>query len=323
MSNLDKKNSLIIGTRQSELALVQTYQVVELLKKFNKELNIEVKRISTIGDKILDKPLQAIGEKSLFTKELEVCLLNGEVDIVVHSLKDVTTVLPDGTCLGAILKRENPCDVLVLANGKSGNLENLPEGSCIGTGSVRRVGQLKRLYPHLKFEGIRGNLNTRLSKLDDPNSPYDGIILAYAGLLRLNKVDRISAHLNNIYHAVGQAAIGIQCKVNDLKVLKLLKDLNHCNTLIMCTAERSFMRELEGGCSVPLGVNTSIVDKTLSLSGLVCSVDGQNLVKHESHIEIDLNNLEESLEKAKELGIDLSLKLIKLGVRDILDKVRD
>lgn len=227
-----------IGTRKSELALAQTDIVNNLLKKLNYETSVF--EIQTIGDKILDVPLSSIGEKSLFTKELETALLENTVDIVVHSLKDVATDMPNGLILGSILEREIPHDVLVLPLGKSGSISSLPDNSVVGTGSVRRIGQLKRLFPNLIFKDCRGNLNTRLKKLD-ANDNYDALILAYAGLHRLNLGHRVSQVLDFIYHAVGQAAIAIQCRSNDEAVLKMLNTLSHRDTLIKCTAERAFM----------------------------------------------------------------------------------
>jgi hydroxymethylbilane synthase len=276
--------------------------VIEQLKSIHRDCTFETVGISTIGDKILDVALSKIGEKSLFTKELEVSLQNGEVDFVVHSLKDLPTILPDGLVIGAISKREDPRDAVIF-NPKfaSQSLKSLPEGSSVGTSSLRRIAQLKHKYPHLNFIDIRGNLNTRLSKLDAPDSPYAAIILAVAGVSRMGWEDRIGQRLewDDCMHAVGQGALGIECCASNLDVLKLLEPLNDPPTYFACMAERSFLRTLEGGCSVPVAVNSSIYkdsdgDKFLRLKGSVWNLDGSK-----SLVEDMNTNLTSSEEKAK------------------------
>ncbi|MBD2541605.1 hydroxymethylbilane synthase, partial [Coleofasciculus sp. FACHB-SPT36] len=257
-----------IGSRKSQLALVQTYWVQEQLQKHFPECTFEVHTMATQGDKILDVALAKIGDKGLFTKELELGMLNQETDFAVHSLKDLPTNLPEGLVLGCVSERENPADALVVhEKHKDKQLETLPEGAVIGTSSLRRLAQLRHHYPHLSFKDIRGNLNTRLAKLD--TGEYDGIILAVAGLHRLGMSDRIHQVIapEVSLHAVGQGALGIECRAGDTEILELLKVLEHQPTAQRCYAERAFLRNLEGGCQVPIGVNTQIDGDTLTLTG--------------------------------------------------------
>ena len=269
-----------IGSRKSALALVQTYWVQEQLQKHFPDRTFEVETMSTQGDKILDVALSKIGDKGLFTKELETGMLNQEIDLAVHSLKDLPTNLPEGLVLGVVTERENPADALVVhAKHKDKQLETLPAGAVIGTSSLRRLAQLRHHYPHFAFKDVRGNLNTRLAKLDEGN--YDALILAAAGLQRLDMADRIHQIIppEISLHAVGQGALGIECRSDDQEVLDLLKALEHLPTAQRCYAERAFLRDLEGGCQVPIGVNTEIVDDRLTLTGIVSSIDGQQIVQ--------------------------------------------
>ncbi|CAO3599338.1 unnamed protein product [Absidia cylindrospora] len=281
--------------------------------------------MSTTGDKILDVALSKIGEKALFTKELEVALEDGRVDFVVHSLKDLPTTLPEGMHLGAVTERENPHDALVLKDSfKDHTLASLPAGLVIGTSSLRRVAQLQRTYPHLVYTDVRGNLNTRLSKLDDPKGPYAGIVLAVAGLTRINMGHRISHILTpaESLHAVSQGALGVECRENDPACEELLHSLNHTETRITCTSERSLMRTLEGGCSVPIGVNSSLDNNVLTLRGLVASLDGQRVVEHEAQTVLDLSaSVDEQCQLASNLGVTVANKLIELGAGAILKEL--
>lgn len=266
-----------IGSRKSQLALVQTYWVQEQLQKHHPDRQFEVETMSTQGDKILDVALAKIGDKGLFTKELEVSMLEGQTDLAVHSLKDLPTKLPDGLMLGCITERVDPADGLVVnEKHKDKQIETLPEGAVIGTSSLRRLAQLRYHFPHLTFKDVRGNVNTRLAKLDA--GEYDAIILAVAGLTRLGMSDRIHQVIPSdiSLHAVGQGALGIECRTEDPEILELLKVLEHQPTRDRCYAERSFLRELEGGCQVPIGVNTSVDGDTLTLTGMVASLDGKN-----------------------------------------------
>ncbi|RCI04606.1 hypothetical protein CU098_011879 [Rhizopus stolonifer] len=314
------KKTIVIGTRKSPLALVQTYLVRDILESTYPEYEFKIEAMSTTGDKILNQALSKIGEKALFTKELEVALQNGTVDLVIHCLKDLPTVLPEGMFLGAIMEREDPSDALVLNERNKGKtLATLPPGSVVGTSSLRRVAQIKRRHPHLNVMDVRGNLNTRLAKLDDPEGPFSGIILAVAGLVRLGQAHRISQVLTpyESLHAVSQGALGIECHIQDL-----LKPLNHTNTRIACLSERSLMRTLEGGCSVPIGVNTKLENDTLWLHGLVASLDGQNVVEHRDQIDLSsADTLEKKEQLAVELGQNVANVLYKNGADKILQEL--
>lgn len=307
------KRTVRIGTRKSELALVQTYWVKAELEKHFPGIEFEVEKMSTQGDKILDVPLAKIGDKGLFTKELEVGMLNNQTDFAVHSLKDLPTNLPEGLMLGCVTKRVDPADALAIhSRHQDKQLETLPPGAVIGTSSLRRLAQLRHHYPHLEFKDIRGNVNTRLAKLDA--GEYDGIILAVAGLQRLGMSDRIhqtiSADIS--LHAVGQGALGIECRDGDTEILKIIKVLEDSETSDRTLAERSFLRELEGGCQVPIGVNTSIEEDTLTLTGLVASLDGLRLIKA---------TVSGNRKDAAQLGKDLAAQLRGMGAGEILAEI--
>ncbi|MEH2242008.1 hydroxymethylbilane synthase [Nostoc sp.] len=302
-----------IGSRKSQLALVQTYWVQEQLQKSFPDITFEVHTMSTQGDKILDVALAKIGDKGLFTKELEVGMLNQEIDFAVHSLKDLPTHLPEGLTLAAITERENPADALVVhEKHKDKQIDTLPEGVVIGTSSLRRLAQLRHHFPHFSFKDVRGNLITRLAKLDA--GEYDALILAAAGLERLGMSDRVHQILpaSISLHAVGQGALGIECRADDSELLSLLKAIEHPQTRDRCLAERSFLRSLEGGCQVPIGVNTEISGDNLTLTGIVVSVDGQKLVK--DTVTGIANN-------AEALGIELAELLRQQGAQEILSEI--
>jgi hydroxymethylbilane synthase len=302
-----------IGSRKSQLALVQTYWVKDQLQKAFPDRAFEVHTMSTQGDKILDVALAKIGDKGLFTKELEVGMINGDIDFAVHSLKDLPTRLPEGLMLGCVTERENPADALVVHEQyKDKQLETLPEGAVVGTSSLRRLAQLRHHFPHLSFKDVRGNLNTRLAKLDA--GEYDALILAVAGLERLSMSDRIHQAIpaEISLHAVGQGALGIECRADDAEILELLKALQHQPTADRCCAERAFLRELEGGCQVPIGVNTVLDGDSLTLTGLVASLDGQKLVK---------DSVTGPADEAERLGTELAQRLRQQGAQDILDEI--
>ena len=302
-----------IGSRKSQLALVQTYWVQEQLQKSFPDRTFEVHTMSTQGDKILDVALAKIGDKGLFTKELEVGMLSHEIDFAVHSLKDLPTQLPEGLVLGVVTERENPADALVVHEKyREHQIHTLPEGAVVGTSSLRRLAQLRHHFPHLTFKDIRGNLNTRLSKLDA--GEYDAIILAVAGLQRLGMSDRIHQVLPDevSLHAVGQGALGIECRTDDLEVLSLLKAIEHIPTRDRVLAERAFLRELQGGCQVPIGVNTQLDGDTLTLTGIVVSVDGKRLVK---------DTVTGTANGAEQLGLELAQRLRQQGATDILAEI--
>ncbi|MBW4650279.1 MAG: hydroxymethylbilane synthase [Kastovskya adunca ATA6-11-RM4] len=302
-----------IGSRKSQLALVQTYWVQEQLQKHFPDREFEVHTMSTQGDKILDVALSKIGDKGLFTKELELSMINQQIDLAVHSLKDLPTNLPEGLVLGIVTERENPADALVVhEQHKDKQLETLPEGAIVGTSSLRRLAQLRHHFPHLTFKDIRGNLNTRLKKLDD--GEYDAIILAVAGLERLGMGDRVHQVIppEVSLHAVGQGALGIECRAGDTEVLELLKAIEHLPTAQRCNAERAFLRQLEGGCQVPIGVNTTIEGDTLTLTGIVISVDGKRSVK---------DSIRGSASDAEQIGKELALRMRQQGAQEILEEI--
>ncbi|MBW4556030.1 MAG: hydroxymethylbilane synthase [Trichormus sp. ATA11-4-KO1] len=302
-----------IGSRKSQLALVQTYWVREQLQKSFPDISFEVHTMSTQGDKILDVALAKIGDKGLFTKELEVGMLNQEIDFAVHSLKDLPTNLPEGLTLAAITERENPADALVVHEKyQDKQIETLPAGAVIGTSSLRRLAQLRHQFPHFTFRDVRGNLNTRMAKLDA--GEYDALILAAAGLQRLGMGDRIHQILppEVSLHAVGQGALGIECRADDNELITLLKAIEHPQTRDRCLAERAFLRILEGGCQVPIGVNTEINGDNLTLTGIVASVDGQKLVK---------DSITGAANNAEELGAELAEHLRQQGAQEILAEI--
>ncbi|WP_448572674.1 hydroxymethylbilane synthase [Trichothermofontia sp.] len=302
-----------IGSRKSQLALIQTYWVKDQLQTHFPERQFEVQEVSTKGDKILDVALSKIGDKGLFTKELEQGILDGETDFAVHSLKDVQTKLAQGLILGCITEREDPSDALVVHEKyQNHRLETLPDGSVVGTSSLRRLAQLRHHFPKLTFKDIRGNLNTRLAKLDA--GEYDALILATSGMKRMGWHDRIHQTLppEISLHAVGQGALGIECRANDPDILGLLKVIEHLPTTHACLAERAFLRELEGGCQVPIGVYTSLNGTDLTLTGLVASIDGQRLVK---------DRVTGAATDAEAIGIELGQRLRHQGAQAILDEI--
>tara|TARA_Y100001978_G_scaffold168527_1_gene156988 strand:+ start:1542 stop:2492 length:951 start_codon:yes stop_codon:yes gene_type:complete len=307
------KSKVRIATRRSKLAMVQTLWVKEELERNIPNIEVTVEAMATQGDKILDVALAKIGDKGLFTKELETQMLIGNADIAVHSLKDLPTNLPEGLTLGCITKREDPADALVV-NKKNEvyKLENLPKGSIVGTSSLRRLAQLRFNFPELKFKDIRGNVITRLEKLD--SGEFDCIILAAAGLKRLGFENRIHQLISNeiSLHAVGQGALGIECKENDKEILEIIKVLNDIETSKRCLAERAFLRELEGGCQVPIGVNTQITNNQLKLTGMVASIDGKKLIKDTYYGD---------LQNAEDIGIKLASQLKKEGAEEILKEI--
>ncbi len=302
-----------IGSRKSQLALIQTHWVKEQLSLKFPNIQFEVHTMSTKGDKILDVPLAKIGDKALFTKELETGMMNREIDFAVHSLKDLPTRLPEGLGLATITERENPADALVVhEKHKDKQIETLPEGAVIGTSSLRRLAQLRHHFPHFEFKDVRGNLNTRLSKLD--SGEYDALILAAAGLGRLAMAERIHQVIppEISLHAVGQGALGIECLADNEKLISLLKAIEHPKTRDRCLAERAFLRELEGGCQVPIGVNTEINGDELTLTGLVASIDGTKRVQ---------DTVTGSLSEPEKIGTQLAERLREQGAQEILEEI--
>ena len=304
---------LKIASRRSKLAMVQTLWVKDQLERNIPNLEVTIEAMATQGDKILDVALAKIGDKGLFTKELEAQMLVGHADIAVHSLKDLPTNLPRGLKLGCITKREDPADALVVSKKNDCyKLETLPEGSIVGTSSLRRLAQLRNKYPHLVFKDIRGNVITRIEKLDA--GEFDCIILAAAGLKRLGFESRIHQIIPSeiSLHAVGQGALGIECKSDDKKVLEIINVLQDKPTSQRCLAERAFLRELEGGCQVPIGVNSNIDNERLHLTGMVASLDGKRLIK---------NKVTGNINEPELVGIALAKKLKLQGADKILSEI--
>ncbi|XP_027691453.1 porphobilinogen deaminase isoform X1 [Vombatus ursinus] len=342
--NSPKMRVIRVGTRKSQLARIQADSVVAMLKDLYPGLQFEMVAMSTTGDKILDTALSKIGEKSLFTKELEYALEKNEVDLVVHSLKDLPTVLPPAFTIGAVCKRESPYDAVIFHPKYAGQtLGTLPEKSVIGTSSLRRAAQLQRKFPHLEFKSIRGNLNTRLRKLDEQQE-FSAIILAAAGLQRMGWQSRVGQLLypEECLYAVGQGALGVEVRAKDQEVLDLVRVLHDPETLLRCIAERAFLRHLEGGCSVPVAVHTVLKDGQLYLTGGVWSLDGSDslketmqttinvLAQHEDGPEDDVQrvgitarNISQGAQMAAEnLGISLANLLLNKGAKKILDVAR-
>ena len=301
---------LRIATRKSPLALWQAEFVKSRLEHFYPELKIELVKITTQGDKILDTPLSKIGGKNLFIKELEIGMMEGRADIAVHSMKDVPYELPEGFRIGAILERENPFDAFVSNYFKS--IEDLPIGSRVGSCSLRRIVQLKALRPDLVILDLRGNVNTRLKKLDD--GQYDAIILACSGLIRLGFEDRIKQHLNaqQSLPAVGQGALGIEVRENDNEIIKLLEPLIHKKTMDEVNAERAMNTSLQGGCSVAIGGYATSNGSELNLRGMVGNVDSGEVISVDDHGE---------LSQPKDLGERVANKLLSLGAKRLLSGV--
>lgn len=302
-----------IGSRKSQLALVQTYWVQKELQSYYPQHKFYVKTLRTQGDKILDVALAKIGNKGLFTKELEVSMEQNQVDLAVHSLKDLPTNLPDGLILGCVTERVNPADAVVFNEKHQGKqLETLPEGAVVGTSSLRRLAQLRYHFPHLTFKDVRGNVNTRLRKLDEGG--YDAIILAVAGLQRLDMGERVHQVIKSeiSLHAVGQGALGIECREGDEEILEILKVLEHKPTRDCCYAERAFLRKLEGGCQVPVGVNTTIEGDNLTLTGMVASLDSKTLIK---------DTISGQRKFAEQIGLDLANRLWDAGADEVLARI--
>ncbi len=305
-------NKLTIGTRGSRLAIIQAEMVKEALIRAKPALAVDLKIIKTKGDLVTDIPLEKIGDKGLFIKELENALLEEEIDFAVHSMKDMPTALPAGLRLAAMLPREKPWDVLI--GCKPGlKLADMEPGSRIGSSSLRRRAQLQRNYPGLQICSVRGNLDTRLRKLEE--GQYDGIILAYAGVVRMGWLERITEIIPErvCLPAVGQGAIGIEVRTDDRRSLELAAKLNCPQTSAAVEAERAFMNRLEGGCQVPIGALGEISGGTLTLRGMVASLDGSVIFHAEKRGEPAC---------VHELGAALAEDLIMQGCNEILEQIR-
>ena len=301
------KTNLIIGTRQSLLALWQSNYIAGRLREEYPGCEVTLKKIVTKGDRILDVPLAKIGDKGLFTKEIEQELLDGTIDLAVHSLKDMPTVLPQGLCLTAITERANAGDAFV--SNKYNSIEEMPEGSVLGTSSLRRRAQFLAKRPDLKIVDLRGNVDTRLKKLDE--GQMDAIILAAAGLTRLGHEDRIKQIIQHDYclPAVGQGALAIECRSDNFQVRQMLDFLNDTPTKQATDAERAFLGLLEGGCQVPIGVHAEVKDGHLNMTAVIASLDGSTLLR---------DTAEGEATDAVAIGRALGQKMLDNGGKEIL-----
>jgi len=301
---------LVIGSRGSKLALWQAEQARERLRLLNPQLDVRIEIIKTTGD-VKNDPLSVIGGKGVFTKELEDALLDGRIDIAVHSLKDLPTILPDGLSIAAICEREDARDALVLRAGSSenGSLLHLPHGAVVGTSSQRRLAQLKALRGDVVVRDLRGNVDTRIRKLDE--GQYDAVILASAGLVRLGLQERISARIavSEMLPAVGQGAIAIETRSDSGFAVGSASPLDHSETRLTCLAERAFLRSLGGGCQFPIAAHAVLDVDVLRLDGLVARPDGSQILR---------DSLSGPANEAEGLGTALASQLIQRGANTLL-----
>jgi hydroxymethylbilane synthase len=305
-------NKIRIATRKSPLALWQAKYVKAELLHHHPQLQVELVAMSTRGDKLLDAPLAKVGGKGLFVKELELAMLEGRADIAVHSMKDVPMEFPEGLGLQVICEREDPTDAFVSNNYT--DLSQLPDNAVVGSSSLRRQTQIRAQFPNLQIKDLRGNVNTRLDKLD--NGEYDALILASAGLIRLDMSHRIASRLNTelCLPAGGQGAVGIECRSNDEAILALLSPLHHQDTASCVIAERALNRRLQGGCQVPIACFAELSSdrQSIAVRGLVGSVDGQKILQ---------SQLSGPVAKAQQLGEALADQLLEMGAGEILSEV--
>ena len=310
-----KRNKIIIGTRGSKLATWQANWVKEKLQSIYPELKIEIEKIKTTGDKILDAPLAKIGGKGLFVKEIEEALLSKRIDLAVHSMKDVPTEIPEGLHISAICEREDPRDAFISKDGKQ--LNELPRGAVVGTSSLRRTVQLKALRNDLVIKSLRGNVDTRIKKLKDDE--FKAILLAMAGLKRMGVENLITQAFSEdiMIPAIGQGAIGIETRVDDDFLNELIKPLNHFDTALCITAERAFLSVMGGGCQVPLACHARIVNKNetsfIKIIGMIGDPEGK--------MPVIRGSCEGSLSEAQYLGVELANELLHRGGKEILQKV--
>jgi len=294
-----------IGTRASRLALWQAEFVATELKKFFPTLEVELVKVHTTGDKILDAPLAKIGGKGLFTKELELQMAAGAIDLAVHSLKDVPTDLPDGFRIAAITKRAQPFDAFV--SNRFANFDALPQGAIVGTSSLRRAAQVLSLRPDLQIKNLRGNVETRLKKLDAGD--FDAIILAAAGLERLGFASRIGALMTELIPAAGQGALAIENRADDDETFQAVQQLNDAGTCAAVAVEREFLREVGGSCQIPVGVFATVDGGQMTVRALIASTDGLRVVKASEVVP---------LAAVDGLGKKIAAQLLKSGGREIL-----
>ena len=305
--------TLRIASRGSQLALWQAHHVRDALRARDAELHVEIVHVHTTGDRLLDVPLSQIGDRGLFTKEIDEVLLRGDADLAVHSLKDVPTQVPDGLCLAAIGPREDPRDVVLPRAGTSARLAELPAGARVGTSSLRRRAQLAAARPELEVVDLRGNLNTRLAKLDAGD--YDAIVLAAAGVLRLGWEARIGEYLQppGWLPAVGQGALAIVVRSSDAGLLQRLRALHDAPTAACVRAERALLHALEGGCQVPIGALARADGERLSLDALISDLDGRRLLR---------DSAAGSAAEPEALGHAVADALLAQGAEAILDAIR-
>lgn len=303
-------SKVIIGSRGSALAMWQTNHVAELLRnRFGVET--EIIRIKTTGDKILDSPLAKIGSKGLFVKEIEIALQEKRIDLAVHSAKDVPTETPAGLVIAAFLEREDPRDALISKDGTG--LAGLPQGAVVGTSSLRRRAQLLHYRPDLRLVDVRGNVDTRLRKMNE--GQFDAVILARAGLKRMGHEQDITEVISTeiMLPAVGQGSIAVECRSDDEQILQMLAEINHPETGLAVRAERALMRELEGGCQVPIGAHARMENGRLVMDGMIASLDGKIMIR---------DRIEGSPEDAESLGRELARRLYEAGGGEILEEIR-
>jgi hydroxymethylbilane synthase len=305
------KKTIRIGTRGSQLALYQAEKVKSTLENIFPDLQVELEIIKTKGDKILDVALSKIGDKGLFTKEIENALIDGSVDLAVHSLKDLPTKLPEGLKLGAVLERGEFRDALVSKNGKK--LSELKAGDVVATSSLRRIAGLLKINNQITIKDIRGNVNSRLQKMED--GYCDAMIMAAAGLQRTGLERYITEIIDPevIMPAVSQGAIAIETRINDAEIDKIMAVVNHQETWNAIVAERAFLSHLEGGCQVPLGCYTKIENGILNMSGFVASIDGSQFINETISGEVS---------KGAELGVQMAEKMLGQGALEILNKIK-
>jgi hydroxymethylbilane synthase len=304
------KKKIKIGTRGSKLALWQSNWVKSALEAKHPSISVELEIIKTKGDKILDVPLAKVGGKGLFVKEIEDALITGNVDIAVHSMKDMPAEIPDGLCIGAIPRRETPQDVLISKNGRL--LSELAPGAHVGTSSLRRSSQILHVRPDLIIKPLRGNLDTRLRKLETED--LDAIVLAAAGVKRLGLEHRITEYLDEtiMLPAVGQGALCIEIRQDDPAITPLVTALEHSQTRTVVMGERAFLNRLEGGCQVPIAAHGKLENNIFTICGLIATLNGTTVIKE---------TLSGSGDSSEKIGVNLANRLINMGAREIMDEL--
>ncbi|MBU8848751.1 MAG: hydroxymethylbilane synthase [Desulfobacterales bacterium] len=302
------KKNIRIGTRGSKLALWQANFIKSEIERLFPDLDVELKIIKTTGDRITDRPLAMVGGKGLFVKEIENALLNSDIDLAVHSMKDMPGKLPEGLVIGAIPKRENPFDVLISKNNCL--LADYEKGAKIGTSSLRRASQIKHIRPDVTIESIRGNLDTRIKKLK--SGEYDAIVLAAAGLRRLGQEKEITEYLDEaiMLPAVGQGALCIETRENDSDIALIMKTLDHHDTRICVTGERAFLKQIEGSCHIPVACFGKIIGNEVILTAVVASEDGKTLIKEQ---------IVSPMKKVENSGQALADQILEKGGKKILE----